>query len=267
MTRHAVHDPGAPILETRGLCIRYDGRPALEDVSFAVERGLRVAVVGPNGAGKSTLFKAVAGVLPVREGRVRVCGSEPGGHICISYIPQRSEVDWTFPVSVFDTVLMGRTADLGLFRRSRARDRAFVRECLATVGLADLAGRQIGELSGGQQQRMFIARALAQKAELMLMDAPAGGLDLTAQTELFRLLDGLAQRRVTVMISTHDLDFAARRFERVLLLNRRLIGYGTPEEVLTSERLSAAYAGSLRVVRAPDGTTVMHDPHCVEEHR
>lgn len=264
MSRHARHDPSAPILEVAGLTVRYEGAIALDRVSFRLDRGCRAAVVGPNGAGKSTLFKAIAGVLPATEGEVRIFGSDPARHLCIAYVSQRPEVDWQFPVSVLDAVLMGRTGDLGLFRRPGEADLEFVRECLDTVGLLGLARRQIGELSGGQQQRMFIARALAQKAELMLMDEPASGLDVASQRDFDRILDELRRRGVTVLVSTHDLDLAARQFERVLLLNTRLIGFGPPADALSAGRLTQAYGGHLRVVNTPNGPEVVHDDHCGE---
>jgi len=258
----AAHDARAPILEASGVTVRYNGRAALEDVSFRLTSGERVAVVGPNGAGKSTLFKVVAGVLHPTAGEVKVAGHYPGGHICIAYVPQRSQVDWTFPVTVADVVMMGRVGKMGLLRRPGRKDRALVQQCLAVVGMTDLAGRQIGELSGGQQQRMFIARALAQEAELMLMDEPLTGLDVPAQEDIFRILDELRRLQVTVMVATHDLNMAAERFDRVMLLNGNLLGIGRPEDVFTPERLEAAYGGHLRLVQADDGVMVLSDTCC-----
>jgi manganese/iron transport system ATP-binding protein len=260
--RPAPHDAEAPILEASHVTVHYDGRSALEEVSFHLTGGERVAVVGPNGAGKSTLFKVIAGVLNPTAGEVRVAGHHPGGHICIAYVPQRSQVDWTFPVTVADVVLMGTTGRVGLLRRPGRKDWEYTRQCLEVVGLDDLADRQIGELSGGQQQRMFIARALAQEAELMLMDEPLTGLDIPAQEDIFRIMDELRQRAVTVMVATHDLNLAAERFDRVMLLNGRLIGMGRPEEVLTPERLEAAYGGQLRLVQTDDGLMVLSDTCC-----
>jgi manganese/iron transport system ATP-binding protein len=242
--------------------VAYDGRKALDAVSFGLGRGERVAVVGPNGAGKSTLFKVIAGVLEPTSGQVRVAGHCPGKHICIAYVPQRSQVDWTFPVTVADVVMMGRTGQIGWLRRPGARDRAQVRDSMKLVGLAELAGRQIGELSGGQQQRMFIARALAQQAELMLMDEPLTGLDVPSQEDILRILDELKERQVTVMVATHDLSQAAERFDRVILLNRRLLGSGDPSEVFTHEKLSAAYGAHLRLVETDAGIMVLSDTCC-----
>jgi len=193
---------------------------------------------------------------------VKVYGCGPGGHICIAYVPQRSQVDWTFPVNVTDVVMMGRIGKLGLLRWPGARDWGYVGQCLELVGMADLADRQIGELSGGQQQRVFIARALAQEAELMLMDEPLTGLDLTSQEDIFRILEELRRRHVTVMIATHDLNQAAERFDRLMLLNRRLLGLGQPDEVFTPERLMQAYGGHMRLIQTNDGLMVLSDTCC-----
>jgi len=262
--QHAVHQPGSPLLELCAVSLRYNGRVALEAVSFQVNNGQRVAVVGPNGAGKSTLFKVIAGLLPATSGEVKVSGAGPGGHICIAYVPQRSQVDWEFPVVVNDVVMMGRIGKLGLLRWPRARDWDYVHHALEVVGLSHLANRQIGELSGGEQQRMFIARALAQEAELMLMDEPLTGLDLPSQEGIFEILDGLGQQGVTVLIAMHDLKLATDRFEQVMLLNRRLIGYGKPTDIFTPERLVAAYGGHLHLVSAGDELLALSDTCCDE---
>ncbi len=261
MYPHVHHQPDQPILNISHLSVRYEGRGALENITFHLHAGERVAVVGPNGAGKSTLFKVVAGVLRPTEGDVTVFGSGPGGHICIGYIPQRSHVDWRFPVTVADVVMMGRIAKLGLFGWPKKRDWDFVHSALETVGIADLAKRQIGQLSGGQQQRMFIARALAQEAELMLMDEPLTGLDTPSQEGLLALLGKLQRGGVTVMVATHDLDQAARYFDRVLLLNHRLVAFGAASDVLTTEVLLKAYGGKLRTV---NGKAVTDDTCCDE---
>lgn len=260
--RGVPHKAGAPIVEVSGVTVQFNGRYALQDVSFDLAQGERVAVVGPNGAGKTTLFKVIVGMVQATQGKVHVYGHGPGGHICIAYVPQRSQVDWTFPVNVADVVMMGRIGKLGPLRWPKARDWAYVRHCLDVVGMADLADRQIDELSGGQQQRMFIARALAQEAELMLMDEPLTGLDLTSQEDTFRILDALRQRQVTVLIATHDLSQAASRFDRVMLLNRRILGLGTADEVFTPERLTAAYGGHLRLIQTNEGLMVLADTCC-----
>jgi manganese/iron transport system ATP-binding protein len=256
------HVADAPILEASHVTVRYNGHAALEDVSFHLGSGERVAVVGPNGAGKSTLFKVIAGVLEPTAGQVKVAGHRPGGHICIAYVPQRSQVDWTFPVTVIDVVSMGRIGKVGLLRRPGRKDWGLVRQCLEVVGLTDLADRQIGELSGGQQQRMFIARALAQEAELILMDEPLTGLDVPAQEGIFVIMNELRQRQVTLLVATHDLNLAAERFDQVMLLNGRLLGMGRPTDVFTPEKLQTAYGGHLRLVRTEDGVMVLSDTCC-----
>lgn len=260
--QHAPHMAGLPVLRLEDVAVAYEGLTALEGISFTVQAGERVAIVGPNGAGKSTLLKVIAGVLPPTRGQVQVYGSAPGGHLCIAYVPQRSQVDWHFPITVADAVMMGRTGKLGLLRRPTPHDWEFVRSCLAQVGLEALAKRQIGELSGGQQQRMFIARALAQEAELMLLDEPLTGLDLPAQTEILRILDLLKARGVTVLLSTHDLHQAATAFDRVLLLNRRLISYGVPDEALKAEHLELAYLGQLHLIQKAQDIMVIGDTCC-----
>ncbi len=262
--RHVQHQPGTAILEARHLSVGYDGRFALEDVSFQVNSGQRIAVVGPNGAGKSTLFKVIAGILPATNGEVSIFGGGPGGHLCVAYVPQRSQVDWDFPVNVADVVMMGRIGKLGLLRWPSSRDWDFVQHALEIVGLRDLAGRQIAELSGGQQQRMFIARALAQEAELMLMDEPLTGLDVPSQESIFAVLEGLKLRNVTVLIAMHDLRMAGERFEQVMLLNRKLVGLGKPEEVFTPERLVAAYGDHLSLVGTEDALLAVSATCCDE---
>lgn len=262
MYPHINHQPNQPILDISHLSVRYEGRGALENITFHLHAGERVAVVGPNGAGKSTLFKVVAGVLAPAEGEVKVYGSGPGGHVCISYLPQRSLVDWCFPVSVADVVMMGRIAKLGLFGWPKKRDWDFVQTALETVGMADLSKRQIGQLSGGQQQRMFIARALAQEAELMLMDEPLTGLDTPSQEGLLALLGELQKKAVTVMVATHDLEQAARYFDRILLINHRIIAFGAASDVLQPERLLEAYGGKLRVLGGKVDLSALDDSCC-----
>ena len=257
------HKPNQPILDVKHLSVRYNGRLALDDISFHLQEGQRIAVVGPNGAGKSTLFKVISGVLPPTAGEVNVSGSRPREHVCIAYVPQRSQVDWNFPVNVADVVMMGRSAKLGPLNWPHKRDWEHVHRALETVELSNLATRQISQLSGGQQQRMFIARALAQEAELMLMDEPLTGLDTPSQEGLLDLLDTLRTQQVTVMVATHDLDQAARHFDRLLLLNHRIVAFGTASEVLRTENLVSAYGGRLRSANGVSGMNV--DDYCEGE--
>jgi manganese/iron transport system ATP-binding protein len=258
-----IHRTDVPVVAFERVTARYNGsEPALDEVSFQLWPGERVAIVGPNGAGKSTLLKIIAGILSPTAGAVDVYGHSAGGHICIGYVPQRTQVDWSFPVTVTDVVMMGRIARIGLFRHAGRRDWQMARESLAQVGLADLADRQIGALSGGQQQRVFIARALAQEAELLLMDEPLTGLDIPSQEAIFAILDSLRPRRMTVLVSTHDLHLAADRFDRLMLLQRRLIGLGAAAEVLTPTNLRLAYGTHMTVVETPEGALMLEDTCC-----
>jgi len=224
--------------------VSYNGQTALDAVTMHVPHGAQVAIVGPNGAGKSTLFKALVGLLPLRGGRVLLHGHAPGGQADpIAYVPQREEIDWSFPVTVSDVVMMGRYGRLGWLRRPLAADREVVARCLDELGIAELAGRAIGELSGGQQQRVFLARALAQEPHVLLLDEPFTGVDVNAKEAILGLLARLRERRITILVSTHDMQTAAQRFELVALLNGRLVAYGPPPEVFTPEHISTAFGG------------------------
>lgn len=263
MTTHIKHETDQPILDVHRVSVELSGREVLKEITFHLHVGERVALVGPNGAGKSTLFKVIVGVLPATSGEVNVFGTSSGKHHCIAFIPQRSQVDWRFPVSVFDVVMMGRTAKMKPFNIPGREHQAIVRHALETVGMQDLANRQIGQLSGGQQQRMFIARALAQEAELMLMDEPLSGLDDPSQESLLQLMEKLEKEKVTMMVATHDLDQAAQHFNRILLLNQRLIRFGSSADVLNPENLKIAYGGRLRFM--DDARSVLAIDHsCCE---
>jgi len=264
MYPHINHQKDKPILDVRDVSVRYDGRVALDNVSFHLHVSERIAVVGPNGAGKSTLFKVVSGVLQPNSGEVTISGSKPTVHSCIAYIPQRSQVDWKFPVSVADVVMMGRSAKLGPLNWPKKRDWDFVNHALETVEIGNLSERQIGQLSGGQQQRMFIARALAQEAQLMLMDEPLTGLDTPAQEGLLDLLDTLRTQEVTVMVATHDLEQAAKHFDRLMLLNKKIVAFGNAETVLHADNLLSAYGGRFRTVEGREGLLAVDDSCCDE---
>jgi ABC-type Mn2+/Zn2+ transport system ATPase subunit len=242
-------------LEIENITVAYNGTPVLRDVSFRVPHGTRVAVVGPNGAGKSTLFKALVGLLPLRAGRVMIHGLALGHHLdCVAYVPQREEVDWRFPVTVTDVVMMGRYGKLGWLRRPRQADHIAVARALDQMRIRDLAAQPISDLSGGQQQRVFLARALAQEPHILLMDEPFTGVDVATQEATLALLDELRTQQVTVMVSTHDLNLAMSRFDQVLLLNRRVIAFGLPKTVFTPENIAEAfgtrvmYVGGMAIV-------------------
>ncbi len=233
---------GPGLLDFQHVSVAYNGTPVLQDVNFQVPSGEQVAVVGPNGAGKSTLFKALVGLLPLRGGQILVHCQPLGSHKdCVAYVPQREEVDWRFPVTVEDVVTMGRYNRAGWLGRLTGEDREIVTHSLAQMGIANLAKRSISDLSGGQQQRVFLARALAQQPHILLMDEPFTGVDVTTQEITLHLLNDLRGQNVTVLVSTHDLTMAAERFPNVLLLNRRVIAYGSPSEALSAEALGQAF--------------------------
>ena len=256
------HDLARPLLELRKVTVAYGATTAIEEISLEIQRGDQVAVVGPNGAGKSTLFNVAAGLIKPTSGSVRVGGSGPGEHICIGYVPQRNRIDWRFPVSVFDVVMMGRVGKVGLLRWPGRRDRELVEQALEQVGMASMASRQIGELFGGQQQRVFLARMLAQEAELLLMDEPLSGLDMPSQEAILTILDSLRRQQITTLVATHDLNQAAEHFPQMMLLNRRLVAYGSPAEVLTPELLLLAYGSQMHMVQGAGGDLLLADSCC-----
>ncbi len=255
---HLLERPAARpiILETRGLTVSYNHEPALDDVTFAVHAGERVAIIGPNGAGKSTLIKTIMGLLRPRAGTVTLAeGARPG------YVPQHENVDWSFPVTVRDVVMMGLVRQMGRFRGpGRAQWRA-VEQALERVEMADLSEHPIGDLSGGQRRRAFIARALAQEARILLLDEPFSGVDASVQASLMNTLDALQRDGLTILLSTHDLNLAFSRFDRVMALNRRVIAYGAPAEVYHPQTLAALYGGRFATWDAGTQTMVFVDDH------
>ena len=252
-------DFGEPArLELQNVTVGYDGQPILQDVTFQIPHGARVAVVGPNGAGKSTLFKALVGLLPVRAGRILIHGQSMGSHQdCVAYVPQREEVDWGFPATVSDVVMMGRYDHQNWIRRASLEDRQIVGRSLAQMGVAQLATSSISELSGGEQQRVFLARALAQQPHILLMDEPFTGVDVPTQESTLSLLDDLQAEDVTAMIATHDLGIAMQKFDLMLLLNHRLIAFGPPAEVMRQQNVLEAFGSHVTVL--PDGSLIIDE--------
>jgi manganese/zinc/iron transport system ATP- binding protein len=239
----------APAVEFHDVTVAYGRRPVLWNIDLAVPSPGLFGIIGPNGAGKSTLVKAALGLVPLAGGSVRLFG-RPLAEVRrrIGYVPQRETVDWDFPVNVMDVVLMGTYGRLGWFRRPGARERDAARAALDRVGLADVAGRQIGRLSGGQQQRVFLARALAQDADLYFLDEPLAGVDARSQEQIFRVLDDLRRSGRLVIVVHHDLRSAADWFDGVALVDMRLVAAGPVGEVLTPENLRRTYAGPLDVL-------------------
>ena len=243
------------VLDVCALTVAYNGEAAIEGVSFDVYAGERVAVIGPNGAGKSTLMMAIMGLLQPRSGKITV---NPGR---LGYMPQHEGVNWDFPVTVRDVVMMGRTRQVGWLRWPGRSHWQAVDAALQRVGMADLGERQIGELSGGQRRRVFIARALAQEADILVLDEPFSGVDASAQAALMDVLDDLNGDSMTVILSTHDLGLAFQRFDKVMALRRHLIAYGTAEEVYKPEVLTGLYNSQIATL---DGVTVFVDDHHCE---
>lgn len=229
------------------VCAGYFGRDVLDGVAFEVHSGELVGIIGPNGSGKSTLLKVIAGLLPVQCGSVSIFGqpAQRIPHRLIGYVPQSESVNWSFPVTVLDTVLMGTYAQLGFFRRPGPAEREAASRALEQVGMSAYADTQIAQLSGGQQQRVFIARALVQRPKLLLLDEPIAGVDATTQHAIFTLLEDLQREGTTILVTTHDLSCVAEWFDKVLCLNHRVIAYGPPEQVLTRETLSATFGSHL----------------------
>jgi ABC-type Mn2+/Zn2+ transport system ATPase subunit len=247
-------DPAAgPAVELARVVAGYGQRLALDEVSLAVPRGSAVAIVGPNGSGKSTLLKVLLGLIEPWSGTVDVLGRPPKqARRRIGYVPQTDVGDWRFPATVGEVVMMGRYRRLGLFRRPGAADRAAVRTALDRVGMADRADDQVGELSGGQRQRVFLARALVQEPELLLLDEPLAGVDALTEQDVYDLLGDLRDRGITILFTTHNLATVAEYFDLAVFLNRRLVAFGPPAQVFTEEHLRAAYGPRMALVRIGD---------------
>ena len=235
-------------LSIRNLTVHYDKKPALWGVDLDIPEGQIIGIIGPNGAGKTTLLKGIMGLLPVSSGTVHVYGKPfKQNRKRVGYMPQRGEVDWDFPVTVLDVVLMGRYGHLRLFQRPRKKDIEIAWQCLAKVKLTAFANRQIGNLSGGQQQRVFLARALAQDSDLYLMDEPFAGVDAATESATMTLFREMKSRNKTLLVVHHDLASAQRYYDMLLLLNSRVIAFGPTEEIFNVELLQKTYGGRLAI--------------------
>jgi manganese/iron transport system ATP-binding protein len=242
------------MLEVQQLAVNYRGVSGLDRVSFKIEPGQLVGLIGPNGAGKSTLLKAMLGLVPTAHGTVKYCTCPLCNHLeRVAYVPQRSQIDWDYPITVWNVVMMARTRQLGWFRRPGAAANALVSAALDRVGMLDLKDRRIGELSGGQQQRVFLARALAQQADLFLFDEPFTGVDKKTEAVLIDVFGELKAAGKILLVSTHEWGKSLDQLERearhqggrILLLNQRLIADGSPQQVMTSENFQQAYGTPL----------------------
>jgi manganese/zinc/iron transport system ATP- binding protein len=238
-----------PIIEIHDLSVAYERKPVLWDVDLSLPEGQLIGIIGPNGAGKSTLLKAIMGLLPLNSGYIQINGKplEEMRHK-ISYVPQRESVDWDFPTSVYEVVMMGRYGQLGLFNRPKKSDKEIVMDSLRKVGMDNFKDRQISQLSGGQQQRVFLARALAQQADIYFMDEPFAGVDAATEKAIIELLGEMSAQNKTVIVVHHDLQSVAKYFDWIILLNMRLVASGPINEAFTPELLQETYGGKLTLL-------------------
>ncbi len=240
-------------VDIEGLTLSYDSEVAVDDVSLELPVGSLVGVVGPNGAGKSTLIKAIVGSMKADRGEVRLFGKggDANRHM-LTYVPQRGQVDWDFPITAAEVVRQGRFRSTGMLGRFRGSDRKAVQEALEAVAIGDLVDRQIGALSGGQQQRVFLARALAQGGELFVMDEPFAGVDASTESAIVDVLRDLRDDGKTVIVVHHDLTTVREYFDHLVLLNRKLIASGPADQVFTPENLRETYGGYVAIVAEAD---------------
>ena len=230
------------MLQVEHLSVNYRHVKALEDISFKLPAGQLVGLLGPNGAGKSTLIKALLGLLPVLEGKV-LYRDVPlqQQRRQVAYVPQRSQIDWDYPTTVWNVVMLARTAHAGWLRSPSRQSAEIVKESLQRVDLLDLRNRPIGALSGGQQQRVFLARAIAQQADLLLLDEPLAAVDKKTEALIFQIYDELKAEGKTLLISCHEWGGILNHYDQLMLLNQQLIAYGTPKEVMTPTNIQLAY--------------------------
>lgn len=230
------------IISVKDVSVSYFGKQVLENVSFQFTSGHLIGILGPNGAGKSTLMKAMLGLIPKDKGTIEI-NSKPIKDFRkrIAYVPQRSNIDWNFPITVRDTVVIGTYPKLGLLRRPKKEDKEWAMQCLEQVGMQDFASRQIGELSGGQQQRVFLARALAQKADYFFLDEPFVGIDVSSEEVIIGILKKLQSEGKIVFVVHHDLTKVKNYFDELVLINKQLIDAGPVHQVFQAENMTRAY--------------------------
>lgn len=236
-------------ISVKGLSVSYERKRVLTNIYLEVEQGKVYGVIGPNGAGKSTLFKAILGLIEINNGQVRINGNDISEERKrVVYVPQKTAVDWTFPATVYDIVMMGRYPHKKIFERLNDNDKLITMNALEEVGMDQYKDRQIGELSGGQQQRVFIARALCQQADIFLLDEPFVGVDITTEEHIIKILKKLAAENKSVLVVHHDLSTVDAYFNKVILLNQRMISYGDTETTFTKENIAKAYGGQLPIL-------------------
>ena len=233
-------------IQIRQLYVSYDGQNVLNNIDFEITKGKLVGIIGPNGAGKSTLMKAMLGLVQTDKGEISIFNKQiKENRKKTAYVPQRATIDWDFPITVKDTVLIGTYPSLGILKRPGRKEKEWALECLAKVDMLSFKDRQIGELSGGQQQRVFLARALAQKVDLFLLDEPFVGIDATSEEMIIKILKELRSEGKTIIVVHHDLSKAEKYFDEVLLLNKELIAYGPVRDVFIPKTIAKAYGGQL----------------------
>ncbi|AEF40083.1 metal ABC transporter ATP-binding protein [Hoyosella subflava] len=266
MTSQHAQTPPSPAIEVRDLTVAYRSLVALRSVSLTVPWGQVYGLIGTNGSGKSTLFKSIMGILRPNSGTVLINGGSAAiarRRSLISYVPQSEDVDWSFPLSVREVVMMGRYGSLNWLRTPRRKDRTAVSDALEKVGMADFADRQIGQLSGGQRKRVFVARALAQGAAIVLLDEPFTGVDKTSEATISFLLRRLAAEGKTILVSTHDLHSLPGLCDAAALINKTVLLHGTPAEVLKPDNLALAFGANPFAARhgaTTGGATFVHAP-------
>ncbi len=238
-----------PVLEIHDLTVTYSKKPVLWDVDMTIPKGSLAGIIGPNGAGKSTLIKSIMGLVPIASGYIKIFDKDlKEVRKNVSYVPQRGSVDWDFPASVVDVVMMGRYGHLGFFNYPKKADKEVALDALRKVGMDAYKNRQISELSGGQQQRVFLARAIAQQADIYFMDEPFAGVDAATERAIISLLKELADKGKTIVVVHHDLQTAPNYFDWMVLLNTRLVAHGPTQEVFNDENLKETYGGKLTLL-------------------
>lgn len=262
MLHPVPHETGQPIIELRDVTCGYQREPVLRDVSLRIMEGDFIGLLGPSGSGKTTLLRAILGAVNIQRGEVLVAGERVGARRPrVGYVPQLETVDWNFPVTVEEVVMMGRAMEGGAMPWTRRRDRDHARQIMQRLGIGDIAGRHIRQLSGGQQQRVFLARALVASPRLLLLDEPTSGVDIKTRDEVLHLLDELNHQGITVVMTTHELNAVAAHLPWVVCLNHGVVAEGPPDQVFTPAILERTYGAEMPVVKYQGLTLVAEKPH------
>lgn len=235
------------MIKVNNLSVSYYGNKVIDNINFEFDKGSIIGIIGPNGAGKSTMIKAILGLINKDSGQVTIGGQDiEYFRKDLAYLPQRSDLDWDFPIDVFGTVLMGTYPRLGLFKKPKDQEKLLAKKCLEKVDMYDYRYQQIGELSGGQQQRVFLARALTQEADFFFLDEPFVGIDANSEKQIINILRDLKKQGKTVFVVHHDLSKVEDYFDDLILINKEIIKAGTVEEVFTYEKMAKAYESEVR---------------------